>query len=708
MRSIERSQSSKQSGFMAVLFLILLGLFLTFAAFALDLGNYYLWQLRLDKMARAGALAGVARRGLDGYNNSQNGYSIKQAVAASVRDNFRAHGVPDTSIPAPVTTYDPTTETVQVSVTHAIPLILMDKIMRFFTYGFSRSDQAAQDTTISAIQRATLAPANVVLMLDVSGSMLCPAIDNNNCACRSQGPTACAALGLSKLDLMAQGVNIFAGMFNPNRDRVAVIPFNLAAQRLFSLTSGSNAVTMSNASANNGQFGGASAWNFLTSPTLAANLQTLAGSNTNHCDALAEGILELENLSSVLFGATGVGTARQQLQPFVVFFTDGAPNAMRGIFDDNAGQRQCQTYTGSYSGTRKPCEQFPVANNTDSMDMYHYALEWVASDGGTLKQYRGPGPFVVRTLNNGIPTVFKHPISSSKVAPDASVTCGEHSPDPVEFEKTITRVQSNTVAGTFGDSNKGCLRPTGDAPTFSFSIPYTNKGASETDTSTTYKARVQSPIANIRSALRDPDWPSRYYTSLPAGTPIDIQKYDELPYYCAIEAADYLRTRFGATIFAIGLGPGSRAVGSGCNDPLQDADDHVSRKDYFLSRLAFSRQMFTDPAIPVQMDRNYAFKISGAPTAINYLSCDRHRFGTSFNPGLLLGYYSRSGLVDGDNTFRELRPQRPGWADGVVKADGDVGRRVNTQGEYFPTNNPQEVPAIFGNIAKSILLRAAS
>lgn len=692
---------------MAVMFLILLGLFLTFAAFALDLGNYYLWQLRLDKMTRAGALAGVARRGLDGYYETQGKRRIHRAVEASVRDNFRAHGVPQESIPTPVTTYDPTTETVQVTVTYAIPLILMDKIVRFFTYGFSRSDGASQDTTVSAVQSATLAPANVVLMLDVSGSMLCPAVDTNNCACRSQGPNACALLGPSKLDRMAEGVNIFARMFNPNRDRVAVIPFNLAAQRLFSLTSGSNAVTMSNSNANNSQFGGVSAWDFLTQPTLAANLQTLAGSNTNHCDALAEGILELENLSTALYGATGVGTARQQLQPFVVFFTDGAPNAMRGIFDDNAGQRQCQRYTGGYSGTRQPCESFVVPNNTNSMDMYHYALEWVASDGGTLKQYRGPGPFVVRTLTNGIPTVFKHPISSSKVAPDASVTCGEHSPDPVEFEKTITRVQKNTDPGTFGDSNKGCLRPTGDAPTFSFSIPYTNTGASETDTSTTYKARVQSPISNMRTTERDPDWPSRYYSSLPAGTPIDIQKYDELPYYCAIEAADYLRTRFGATIFAIGLGPGSLAVGPGCNDPLQDADDHVSRKDKFLSRLAFSRQIFIDPAIPVRMDDYYAIKRYGTQQWINYLNCTTHRFRNSFNPGLSLGYFSVTNLYDSGD-MRELRPQRPGWADGVVRVDGDIPRRINTQGEYFPTNNPQEVPAIFGNIAKSILLRAAS
>jgi hypothetical protein len=35
-------------------------------------------------------------------------------------------------------------------------------------------------------------------------------------------------------------------------------------------------------------------------------------------------------------------------------------------------------------------------------------------------------------------------------------------------------------------------------------------------------------------------------------------------------------------------------------------------------------------------------------------------------------------------------------------------RRLDTQGEYFPTSDPNEVPNIFGIIAKAILLRATS
>jgi hypothetical protein len=47
--------------------------------------------------------------------------------------------------------------------------------------------------------------------------------------------------------------------------------------------------------------------------------------------------------------------------------------------------------------------------------------------------------------------------------------------------------------------------------------------------------------------------------------------------------------------------------------------------------------------------------------------------------------------------------------DGLHDNPGNVEyRRLDTQGEYFPTSDPNEVPNIFGIIAKAILLRATS
>jgi hypothetical protein len=44
----------------------------------------------------------------------------------------------------------------------------------------------------------------------------------------------------------------------------------------------------------------------------------------------------------------------------------------------------------------------------------------------------------------------------------------------------------------------------------------------------------------------------------------------------------------------------------------------------------------------------------------------------------------------------------------TVFTDGRSVRRMETQGEYFPTDNADEIPRIFDRIAKTILLRSSS
>ncbi len=146
---------------------------------------------------------------------------------------------------------------------------------------------------------------------------------------------------------------------------------------------------------------------------------------------------------------------------------------------------------------------------------------------------------------------------------------------------------------------------------------------------------------------------------------------------------------------------------------MQDADDHVGRKDFFLARLAFSGQMFQDAALPVTVPAHYQFKgVTNTPVVTSCSvagvnnTTNLHRFntGTITNlPNLQVGYTSATNLEDGANTFRDLRPPRQGAED----AQNPV-RRIDTQGEYFPTNIPAQIPVIFGNIAKKILLRAIS
>lgn len=710
----ERRPSSNQGGFMTVMFLILLGLFLTFAAFALDLGNLYLWGLRLDKAARAGSLAGLGYRGVHGWNDASTTTGNSDLIIAAkqaVQDNFQAYGVSLDSSNITVN-YSSVNDSIGVTVSHTPSTILIGKLDRILNYGFNAQQNAAGNSipmsaTLSLKRRheASLNRANVVLLLDVSGSMLCPAPGQDPAAypepCSCRKANACGG-AITKLDRLVTAVQRFANHFNPDRDRISVIAFNLAAQRLYSFGTGA---VMRNAPSPHPSLAGTTAYQFLTNRNgnLGTVLTALAGSNTNHCDALAEGIRELEDLSKTLLGNDD-GTAtrdRRNLQPFLVFFTDGAPNAMRGIF--TSGQippGQCDTYN---AGVRSN------AGNCGTEDFYHYALEWVTVDGGVTKQYRGPGPFVARqTDGDGIPRLFNFPIAANAVAPNGSKTCGVEAANgnPLIFEQTITR-DTSTGAGGRGHVTNGCLSP--GNKTFSFSIPYTNPNATG-GYSGAYKATVSGvPISTSNTTWRDPNWPS--VLPAPPAVGYGLQKYDELPYYCAIEAADYIRTRFAATIFAVGLGTATTHLQTGgqddtCSDPLQDPDDHTSRKDFFLTRLAFAKSMFDNQLVPTSIRQHY--QIAGSQLQRTISGCSDHRLMTADAAAKpQVGYTSNDLLADGNNTYLDLRPIRPASMDTLLSG-GAGTRRMETQGEYFATDNANEVPRIFDLIAKTILLRSSS
>lgn len=710
----ERQPRSNQCGFMTIMFIAVLGLFLTFAAFALDLGNMYLWRLRIDKAARAGALAGLGYRGLQGWTNVKPGgaenSNLMTTTRQAVQDNLNTYGL--TLDPNNITvTYNPANDAISVTVNHSPSTLLVGKLNRIFSWGFNTQDGEPEPLSTFLVSRqhqANLNRANVVLMIDVSGSMLCPEV--GDCSCRTTN--ACGAV-TTKLDRLIDGVQRFAKQFNPGRDRIAVILFNMAAQRLYSFGNGSTFGSATNGTGNTA-LTGQQAEDFLTDTTLLTSVLTsLAGSNTNHCDALAEGILELETLSTTLFGAdTGDATEdRRQLQPFVVFFTDGAPNAMRGIFDTGViNPGDCDLYR---DGARIPRDGTTVSG--PDTDFYHYAVEWVTNEtvngASTQFTYRGPGPFVTRDVDaNGVPKLFNFSVTTSGFAPQNSLTCGTEISDPLRFEQGITK---NTGGGPGGrGGTTGCLQA--GVSEFSFAIPYTNPDTSGGFTSPTYRATVSGvPISTSDITWRDPNWPPSFFSGTPPA--YGLQKYDELPYYCAIEAADYIRTRFGGTIFTVGLGnPSTHLDGGGqgalCNDPLQDADDHTSRKDFFLARLAFARSMFTDQLSPTDVGSHY--QMAGGQQSKTASGCSDHRFlsadsnGTSA-PIPRIGFISADSLADGPTAYQDLRPLRPVAMDGLTSGTSGI-RRLDTQGEYFPTNDPAEIPRIFDLIAKTILLRSSS
>jgi hypothetical protein len=173
----------------------------------------------------------------------------------------------------------------------------------------------------------------------------------------------------------------------------------------------------------------------------------------------------------------------------------------------------------------------------------------------------------------------------------------------------------------------------------------------------------------------------------------EIVKTAEMPYYCALRAADFLRSQR-VVVFVVGLGPSatnsaSSGYGASCTDPLQNALDFESRKDYFLRRLAFAPESLANPAgfmagLDSAWDPQHDFgfqqrEISG---------CNNHPLsGLKVN----MGY----GEASSENRVISRTPQQHGFTPGQL-------------GAYYGSNDPTQLGVVFANVAKQILVRLST
>jgi hypothetical protein len=599
-----KQQPSNEFGFMQITLVVLMGLFLTMAALALDLGNLYLWRLRAQKAAHAGAMAGLGYRINNGWTTTITRVGINalnQVATQAVQDNFTMYG--SAASPGVSTTFSQKDDIVTVSVTYNAPTFFVGRLNNFFNFGLT-----SDSTTVSlrGIQSsAQLNPATIVLLLDVSGSMT------------------------SNIQILIDAASTFVKQFNPNTDRISIIPFNIGAQVQYALNpTGFDNVAM------------------------LSYLQTLAGttkSNTNHCDALTEAILDLQKV------APQISPTNTLIRPSIVFFTDGAPNALRATFSQVHPQG--------------------VIGGPHDQDGYLYTVEWFDGSTTTPYAYRGPGPVVFRpSLATATNPMFGFQIQTNQVAPSGWTMY------PPNFATDIANVSNPRLFRQILDrtqSGNGCLQ--------SLNLYVTGTGN---------QAKVIGiPFESAPTSAPDPDWPPRFFQGLPAGTTYNYQYFDQLPYYCAIEAADYLRKTYSANLYTIGLGTGAQAS----PDPFQDADLSDSanpanaganpRKDYFLARLAFAPQSMSSTS----WGQNYDFA-SSRTISVNSTNSPGHRYSTANSAALQIG-----------NTSSESNPQN---LRTLIPSDLGNNRHYDTQGEYFPTTNAADLPGIYRKIARTILLRA--
>jgi hypothetical protein len=184
----------------------------------------------------------------------------------------------------------------------------------------------------------------------------------------------------------------------------------------------------------------------------------------------------------------------------------------------------------------------------------------------------------------------------------------------------------------------------------------------------------------------------------------EIIKTAELPYYCAIRTADYLRKNKNTTVFAVGLGQGAHMLyGQGCEDPMQNALDFDSRKDAFLRRLAMAPEA-------INFKNNNTTSLEGATwrSGVDFnlrkqdiRGCGSHPLQ---NQTVYLGF---SETCRTDNAAPEGIPIAP---DGSCKNPVGLGAAAssfspNAIGGYYPTTSTDKLKAQFGAVAKQILFR---
>ncbi len=687
-----KRQSSEQGGYIIVCVCIMLGVLLSLAAAALDAGNLYLWRVRLEKAARAGVVSGLGYRALKGWQtiyggspqyDTNGGIRRKKADSAQiaallahveevVTQNLIAAVPSNLDVQAEITAnnividvkpdaYNPVDDSITISLTYKVPTLLAGRIQ---TTGMSVGCSGADSTrcTVSTTQTAALQPATIAMILDTSGSMICDDDPSDpDCTCRGDTANPCGSGGRIRIieRLKTAAVN-FQRFFNPFRDRITIVPFNIAAtvaapiMQPQCLNSGTGPAPMAFgatqgiydrffASITGKSDAGGTVSRIDGNCSPAGQIQGLIPfSNTNPCDGFLRAAGEMASVRAWDI------VAQRSTRQFYVFFTDGAPNAMRGSFNNVASD------AGVLRTTAALTPNFPSGPYIN--DWYQYSLEWRDSVAPAIP-HRGPGPLVhssaggdlfnfqVGATSTGTPIVAPSTPTYATSAP----ICGDVWPNPADFNRALDG--SLTVPA---GRRRGCLT------TLDFTLPGLGGAA----------------VSGVPF--------SNNYTTT-GGVIVQRSNAEQLHYFCPIEVADWVRRNQQATVFSIGLG----RQAAQCGDPAQDADNHFRRKDNFLHRLAFSQATLATGFGPysswvgAKFDDKYKFSPRRQINIVTNASCPANSH--SFQRGGFNTTQMEFGYNNGNPDPNTL-PQQ-------------------TIGQYYGTDEASQLFTIFTQTAKQILLR---
>lgn len=382
---------SSADGAVLPIFAVCLLLLLTLAGLALDAGILFQTRLRLQRAADAGVVAALGYRASKGWfyfnraeSNLQDpalsfplllpalgvaGERDAEAVEVAkhtIAANLRVAGIPVASGADPgahfgfgdassdAVRFSSLDDTISVEIWYDAPLFLLSHLPG--QHGCGTGGRCR----VSVVAEGQLEPANIGIVLDTSGSMACPRAAGGNGACPCAADDSCPTPS-EKLSDVIQAVFTFASYFNPNKDRLNIVPFGTVADdSYFSIASPSGAAWPF----------GADAARFAT---FVERLQTLeASGNTNTCEGLLASLEDMQRVSAPAL------VGNEEL--FVVLFTDGAPTAATYSLND-------------------PADDSIVVSAGLTNRWTQFALEWRREDGS---EYPGPSPFVYRDALNRI------------------------------------------------------------------------------------------------------------------------------------------------------------------------------------------------------------------------------------------------------------------------------------------------------------------
>jgi hypothetical protein len=825
MKLYSKAPSSKkyEAGVILVLFSITIPVLLGLLALAIDSGNLYLTRARLTKVARASSATALNMMALYGWgalvadsSTNQGGLDLGlqtadliisengpiTAASTSVVDEifqstltslkwYYPADFPDNSADYPnlrfklnsgaitdrpnLSMLDRSNSSVRLTIRYRAKTYLLGAVSQMLGFG----DMCQKDSGTSGLRCWTesvaqvgsptgqMKQANVFMLLDVSGSM------NEQ------------VNSVKKSTKLVEAAANFIDMFNPFRDKFAVIPYATTAD-----TGSAPTLDYLDRTSESGYF------------RSKKDIERLAvGGQTNQCDALIQVIRTIEDNP----------TLRDKKTPkFVLLFTDGAPNVYRLNFCNDGACSQTQprlqsalslatsnpdpNSPGWYGWTVKwdkrevfsmdaahetcptdggdgrelspgpgsnintpPCDPvwaFPKVIDTNSgtdldyttvsshlrlnqdgeffMTGSTYGNQTLSQLGYSLKfrnwgtsprdyqysdAYRWHGPsYLVHSsfrIPRGVSLTERIPTTlASGTGQDAEITCGPGSRYPYpgyvsgstdyvdtynhsryfasravdadwKYNGTSTDDSSDKAAKTKLTQNQ-----TNTPPGYFFDTNYRISAGSTTAPGCLATLDSQVPYTTAQINV-GPNFVSNPTSSIQVNG--EAVKTAELPYYCALRAADWLRSQYNVVIFVVGLGPSATSIyGSSCQDPLQNALDPNSRKNYFLRRLAFAPESLSDPV---------AFYSSSSGSNWNSKNDFRFRTGITLNScpnhplsgvSIELGYSE-----DPYNLSGGYSPSQHGFT------------RDNL-GAYYGSNDPTQLKLIFATIAKRMLLRLAT